>query len=71
MLTLFFLTSIVAGKNYNYTHMAKAMYSCVGAVVENEEFSKACKAPVPMVVEASSSTYQQAKKYIMFSELVG
>ena len=51
--------------------MAKAMYSCVGAVVENEEFSKACKAPVPMVVEASSSTYQQAKKYIMFSELVG
>ena len=57
-----FLKSIVVGKNYNYTHIARAMYTRVGAVTENEQFPVAYKAPVPMVGEASSSTYQQAKQ---------
>ena len=57
-----FLTSIVVGKNYNHIHMARAMYTRVGAVTQNEGFPEAYKAPVPMVGEASSSTYQQARQ---------
>ena len=55
-----FLKSIIVGKNFNYTHMARAMYIRVGVVTENEGFPCSYKAPVPMVGKASSSRYQQA-----------
>ena len=57
-----FLKSIIVGKNYNYTHMARAMYTRVGAVTKRKGFPCSYKVPVPMVGKASSSRYQQARQ---------
>ena len=56
-----FLKSIIVGNDYNYTHMARAMYIRVGAIIKRKGFPCSYKAlALPMVGKANSSIYQQA-----------
>lgn len=62
-----FFKSIVVGKNYNYEHMARAMYVRVEAVQENEAFPESYRASAPLVGKANTSTYEQAKQSSSYS----